>query len=218
MNKTVEQFYKKNSDNGYKELYDSQHGSRIDYVIEKCKLNKVHDMKIGDFGCGLGNFFKRLDKSNKFVGIDGADIETKDMLCEFIFFKADLELPLMMGSISDEFDISICSEVIEHVANPYQLICNIKECTKRDGDIILTIPDVSVWHNTIYPALMFPHTNFEQFLGQMALPIKEYYFFQDGWKTHIWKCRNADWEESKMMFPKAEEKFKGATPLEYTNL
>lgn len=217
MNKTVKEFYIKNQESNYKEDYDKSHSGRIEFVIEKCGLNKIENKKIGDFGCGLGNFFKRLNKNNEFVGYDGATIIEEDKLCKFDLFKIDLEKEA--GDINQgDLDIAICSEVIEHLSNPYNAICLIKKLTKIRGDIILTIPDVSVWHNTVYPALMYPHTNFEQFLKQMALPVKEYYFWQNGWKAHVWKCENAPWEESEMMFPKNESKFIGKTPLEYTNL
>lgn len=222
MDNSVKEFYNKNRDSGYREEYDSQHGSRIDFVIEKCGLNKVIGSSIADFGCGLGNFFKRMDSSNAVFGFDGAEIKDEDKLYDFDLFQIDLEsddydLEGDFG-ISYKFDISICSEVLEHLSNPYKALCLIKKFTKENGEIIITIPDQKVWHNTVYPSLMFPHQNFEQFLAQMSLPIIESYYFEDGWQTRVWKCRNAPWEESKMLFPKHEAKFFGKTPLEYTNL
>ena len=65
---------------------------------------------------------------------------------------------------------------------------------------------------------MITKENFEQFLGQMALPIIEYWLWDKGWPAHHWKLRNASWAESKMLFVKNEMKFFGKTPLEYVNL
>jgi hypothetical protein len=85
----------------------------------------------------------------------------------------------------------------------------------------LSVPTESVWHNTPYPGLLWPRQNWEQFLGQMALPIEDFYVYQPngpGWPAYQYKCRNAAWKEKRLAFPKQEEKFLNCTPIEATNL
>jgi len=117
-----------------------------------------------------------------------------------------------------DFDVSFCMEVLEHLACPYYCLKTIKALTKINAPIYITIPDEATWHNVVYPALMFPHTNFEEFLEQMALPIEDHAFFDGDWKHHIWRCCNAPWRAKKLKYPKSEGKFLDAEPLVCTNL
>jgi hypothetical protein len=94
----------------------------------------------------------------------------------------------------------------------------IKKLVKPDGFIYISIPHANVWHNYIYPGLMINEVNFGQFLGQMALPIVDYWLWDKGWNAHHFKCRNAAWHEKVMLYHKTEEKFLHATPVEMVNL
>lgn len=239
MNKSIKEFYEKNPDKNYADNYDKSHGKRIDFIVKEFGLDIITKSKILDVGCGLGNFFKRMNEDNEFFGVDGAEITPDQKLCNFKLYKHDLNLPFSKEirlrtshdikkssqDFADKhfyeyFDLSICSETLEHLENPYRCLIEIKKLTKTNNTIILTIPDAKMTHNTIYPGLMFPNQNFEMFLSQMALPIEECYFL-DGkgyWPTRVYKCRNAKWEESKMLFYKQEEKFRGITPVEATNI
>ena len=107
------------------------------------------------------------------------------------------------------------------MSNPYHCLVEVKQMVKPNGTIIISIPDETVWHNVVYPGLLWPRQNFEQFLDQMALLDREFFHYKPvgrGWPAYHWKCRNAGWNEKKMLFEKSEEKFKWATPLAMTNL
>lgn len=181
-------------------------------------MDKFKDKKILDMGCGLGNFFKRLENSNKFVGIDGADINESDKLCNFDLHQIELNSPFSHWIDTKDFDIVVCSEVLEHLTNPYNALHEAKKLAKVDATFILSVPSLECWHNYIYPGLMSSRESFEQFLGQMALKIEDYAYWDKGWQCHCWKLLNRPYSESKMLFPKAESKFRGKSPLEYVNL
>lgn len=232
MNNTISEFYiSKDKDPDYIKNYDIEHGPRLDAIIKRFNLKELKNQSILDIGGGMGFLEKRLDESNKFIIIDGAELPHDKKLAQFIQVVSDVNLPFenhlyaaykySIGTKSEfnyPFDLSFCFEVIEHLENPYKCLLEMKATTKLNGDIYLSVPDTSVTHNTIYPGLIYPVQNFIQFLEQMALPILDYFLFDKGWKTHIFKCVNASWENSKMLFPKQESKFFGKTPLEYTNL
>jgi SAM-dependent methyltransferase len=228
MDKTVEEFYSKNAEQGYGDDYDRQHGPRLDALVEHFKLRHLTGQRILDVGGGYGFLGKRIglqldgkpDASNAYAVMDGAGIDVHSRLRWGLYLKVDLdhdEYPVP----SELYDMSFFLETLEHLGNPHHALVQIKKVTKKDGDIFISIPTETVWHNAPYPSLLWPRQNFEQFLGQMALPILDFWHYQPkdiGWPAYNYRCRNADWVESKMLFHKEEAKFRGVTPLQATNL
>jgi hypothetical protein len=93
--------------------------------------------------------------------------------------------------------------------------------TKTNAFIYISVPTETVWHNAIFPSLLWPPNNFIQWLNQMALPVVDFYVYKPsgrGWPAYQYTCRNAPWTESKMLFPKDDPKFFGQTPVGYVNL
>jgi len=240
MNDTISNFYLKNPEEHYVDVYETQHGPRLDDLVSHFKLKDFTNVHIVDIGGGLGFMGKRLDPSVDYWVIDGAEIPDGKRLRGGNWRKADLDYdyfsdsPYAIGSniyqdgvmVKTEthnytrgyFDVAFFLETLEHLSNPYHALVEIKKLVKQDGDIFVSIPTETVWHNTIYAGLLWPRQNFEQFLEQMALPVIEFYQCNKSWPTYNYHCRNANWHAARMLFPKMEAKFQGKTPLEYTNL
>lgn len=225
MNKSVTSFYKKENDPEYYKKYEREHSPRFDFLEKHFKFDKLSFRAIADFGCGAGAFLNRFSNTNIKYGFDGADLKHVSPL-SFDFYHADFEVPFVNElRESNKFlinhpytNISFCFETLEHIGNPYNLLVEIKKMTMNGGDIYVSIPDERMTHNVVYPGLMFPHTNFEQFLEQMALPIQEAVLFDGDWPSRIWHCKNAPWREKKLKYSKSEEKFLNISPLECTNI
>lgn len=222
-NPTVTAFYAKDS---YQESYDSQHGARLDEVVRHHDLkSRLADKRVVDIGGGMGFLGKRLDSATDYWVIDGAEIAEKDRLCDGGWVRFDLDRD-QFGTYRDTtlcgpFDAAFCLETLEHLSNPYHCLEQIKQLVKPDGEVYLSIPPESVTHNVVYPGLLWPAQNFAQFLGQMALEIVDAWTYTPkdrGWPAYQFKCLNRGWDQKRMLFPKSEEKFRLATPLECTNL
>lgn len=211
------------------EEYDRQHGPRMDFAIEKCGLDKLTGVVI-EYGAGSCYVLKRMVNSKCKYAIDASyandpsyniDNQTsgdENGICRYPY-EVDIPNPMKSNpKMKGLHDIGICFETIEHVASPYTLIENLKFDVKEGGDIFLSIPDVSVTHNTPYPGLFYPESNFVEFIEQMAVIPVAHYIWTGGWKTHIYHCKNMPWECAKMKFPKTDAKFIGKTPIEYANL
>lgn len=226
MDESVKNFFTKNADQAYIDQYDKDHGGRLDAMITRFGLQNVKNCRVLDVGGGLGFLGKRLDASNNYCVIDGAEIPEDKRLCNGKWYKADLDYE-KFSEYQDEFygkhtipkcDYAFCLETLEHLTNPYNCLTEIKKLVKENGEIYISIPHANVTHNYIYPSLMIDPAWFQQFLDQMALPTIEYWLWDKGWNAHHYRCRNAPWTESKMLYYKEEAKFRGKTPVEAVNI
>jgi len=94
---------------------------------------------ICELGCGDGNLSANLDtKVKRMCGLDISHTRAKragkkriDVVC------ADAA---STPFTSESFDKIICSEVIEHVINPKDVLKEIKRLLKRNGCAVLTVP------------------------------------------------------------------------------
>jgi len=130
------------------------HGKRLHFIKkiieEYCQKSqkKVSEISILDVGCGtgIGITFPMASLGYKILGID-IDLSSVEEANKiniypnasffngFIEEKADLK----------DIDIIICSEVLEHVSNPLKFLLSLKCCLKKEGLIILTIPNGYGW-------------------------------------------------------------------------
>jgi 2-polyprenyl-3-methyl-5-hydroxy-6-metoxy-1,4-benzoquinol methylase len=102
--------------------------------------------KLLDLGAGPGYLSWKLDEFLAARGIDGRDAITAcDLYPEQ--FKYD-RLTCRFGDFSDRlqfaddtFDIVICMEVIEHVADQKQLVAEIARILKPGGRVLITTPN-----------------------------------------------------------------------------
>lgn len=226
MNESVNNFYTKNAEQGYIDQYEKDHGPRLDAVVKHFNLHDIKNKSILDIGGGLGFLGKRLDKSNFYYVLDGAEIPLDKRLCHGQWHNVDLDYHQFGSDDGDNslnrknhfpWDMAFCLETIEHCSNPYNVLAEIKKLVKLDGDIYISIPHFNVTHNYIYPGLMANPDNFEQFLAQMALPVQERWLWDQGWNAWHFHCKNRPYSEKQMLFPKHESKFINATPIEMVN-
>lgn len=196
------------------EEYERSHKDRLDYLVKDLKLNNLNDQLIADVGCGLGFIYNRLspDIQKNYYGFDGADLQS----APFNYQKVDLD----NFNINKDnfFDIVLCFETIEHLTNPYNCLLEIKNILKNDGFLYLTIPNPRTEHNTIYPGLLYPLDNFIVFLKQMAFEIVEHKIHDKNFYQDVFILKNKDWNESRMLWHKLEDKFRNIPPHIAINL
>lgn len=94
-----------------------------------------------DIGCGLGTYGKLLNRyRSKYLYI-GLDIDRRALSSAYRghninYILCDVQkLPILKGSVN----ISLCSEVLEHLSSPYEALAAICELT-HDA-IIITFPE-----------------------------------------------------------------------------
>jgi len=201
--------------------YEKSHGPRLNFLVEDLKLGELQNSVIGDFGCGYGPIFARMGrgKGNEYFGFDGAAVsEEASKVCTYR--QTDLNLPFADKFLQEcyKLDIGMTFETIEHLTNPYNCLSEMKKVVKENGTIIISIPHEQITHNTIYPGLLYPESNFQEFLRQMALPVMRHAIHDKSFKQNVYVCRNAPWGESQMRWHKNEDKFRNIPPVVAVNL
>jgi 2-polyprenyl-3-methyl-5-hydroxy-6-metoxy-1,4-benzoquinol methylase len=129
-----------NNNVNYTRAEDLKRLSFIDSVIAKFKTDKL---KVLDIGCGNGNISRYIgSKGHLVTGIDISKsaidkaIELNEMK-NVAFFNISAE---NLNS-NQKFDLIICSEVIEHLNIPENVISTLKNLLKHKGVLIVTVPN-----------------------------------------------------------------------------
>jgi len=160
----------------YGEYYREPSGlKRLDFmakhVIDQTQ-KRGREIRILDAGCGNGNISISIGSlgSNRIIGID-PDIksiekarrlnpfENVTFLCRKV---EDLHFP-------ERFDVIICSEVLEHLERPEQMLNVLKDVLREDGVFLFTIP------NGYGPLEIINHIHFKAnntWLGELIRAMK----------------------------------------------
>jgi len=125
---------------------------RLDIIVEAIERHGTRTgtgrLRILDVGCGCGNISLPLGSlGHEVVGVDldeesiriaNAHNPYPDRV-SFVATRAEaLEL-------EKPFDVIVASEVVEHVPEPFALLANLRQALKRDGIMIVTIPNGRTW-------------------------------------------------------------------------
>lgn len=102
-------------------------------------LKKLKYQSVLDIGCGNGEMLREIYSRNSSVRLAGTDISTN--IVEINRAKLPFEftaLDLSAAALPEKFDLLICSEVLEHIANYKDAIKNIRKMC--NGNLIITVP------------------------------------------------------------------------------
>jgi SAM-dependent methyltransferase len=114
-------------------------------------LMKIRIETIIEFGVGYGNFAEKvmnLFKPSIYVGID-INEEVKQKIPKIIDLLI-LDLNNDKIPYPDEyFDLGIACEVIEHLANPDNLLSEASRVIKKGGYFLISTPNLASWLNRI---------------------------------------------------------------------
>jgi 2-polyprenyl-3-methyl-5-hydroxy-6-metoxy-1,4-benzoquinol methylase len=124
----------------YKDVEDFK---RLDFIVNTIKELNKPDLKILDIGCGNGNISLALGSLGynvTGVDIDQTSIENARKLNTFKNVKFDL-LDANAFNVKEEFDAIVCSEVLEHLDKPEDLVKSIFCILKKEGVLIATVPN-----------------------------------------------------------------------------
>lgn len=111
----------------------------INAILDEFKsLNIDKSAKIIDVGCGQGELLKHV-KALGFENIYGTDYSDFGANDQFEFFQHDSNKPF--PEQYRDFDVILCSEVIEHIENPWAFTRNLRTLGKTGCHLILSTPN-----------------------------------------------------------------------------
>ena len=173
-------------------------------VMEKNTLHRLrNDSRVVEIGFGAGYCIVeclRRCPQGRVCGIDAAQMSLEgthnrvkaaqvnphDALCTTpLLYHMDVSHQFVPWQDSS-FDFAFCTETIEHVANPFYMVSNIKRVLKHNGVFVLAFPQPdhenclgynSGQHAQVYPGFL-RRASFERFM--MQLYFKMDFFMQNG--------------------------------------
>lgn len=97
-----------------------------------------------DIGCGVGDNAKNLKE--KGFKVDGITISKNELKEATPFIRKgylyNLEDGLPLEVLQENYDYIVCSHVLEHICYPEKLLKDIKQCLKKDGKLIVALPNL----------------------------------------------------------------------------
>lgn len=120
-----------------------------DYILNESGILKYKRLKVLDIGCSNGFktelLFDKYDNIEKIVGID---IDNKAIKAAKDKYGKNNKYSFELKSITDlddstKYDIINLSYVLQHVANPKEILTRLKDKLTDRGVIIIKVPDDS---------------------------------------------------------------------------
>lgn len=120
--------------------------------------------RIIDIGCGNGAFGKVI-LENREAEVWGIELmpEEAAQASEALFKVFSGPVEDHLESLSDDyFDVAYCNDVLEHLADPYEVLKRLKSKLKPGGVIISSIPNIR-YHNALIKLLVKKDWQYEKF-------------------------------------------------------
>jgi 2-polyprenyl-3-methyl-5-hydroxy-6-metoxy-1,4-benzoquinol methylase len=99
-----------------------------------------------DLGCGNGDLIKKLSESFsqiELIGIEpsgtGFDISKAKNKYSLII-KSDITLDRLSDRALERADVVVCTEVLEHLDNPNELLLALSSAVKKGTKLLVTVP------------------------------------------------------------------------------
>ena len=151
---------------------------KIIYSILKNNIRK-NDLKILDFGCGVGVNTKMLSEFGDVTCFDPSPEAIKFLKRKFNNDKKVL-VEDNLDNCSEQFDLIIAADVVEHIENDKEEIIKLHKLLKSDGLFFATVPayqflfsikDIKLHHKRRYNLF-----NFKKLISPFFNKIKISYY------------------------------------------
>jgi SAM-dependent methyltransferase len=96
-----------------------------------------------DVGCGEQPYRALLTNAKSYQGLDIAEADERfGYAREDTLYVSGYPWPVPDGSV----DLALCTEVLEHVLEPEDLLNEVGRCLRPGGRLLMTVPFAARWH------------------------------------------------------------------------
>lgn len=119
---------------------------RLKFIADNLPIKDNEPLHILEVGCGNGNICYQLARYGNIVtGIDISQTAINYAMSNFgntpgLQFKV-MDAHELKPAKNEKYDVIVCSEVLEHLQRPEQLVDHFKELLTEHGIVILTVPN-----------------------------------------------------------------------------
>jgi len=157
--------------------------------------------RIMDVGCGNGRFLEFLYKSKKKFELHGIEIQAKAALRATSRLKAKAwihtvtQLEKFFGKNS--FNAVTYIHVFEHLINPAEVLDELKNVIRKDGKILIVIPNIESWQFKLFKSKWF-HLDTPRHINFYSLELINKEMSDRGFR--LVKFKNFDFEQGPFGF------------------
>ncbi len=102
-----------------------------------------------DFGAGIGNLSQRIKSLNRFNSITAADIMQRPIGIDNLINWLTWDLNDPLNILSQQFDVIVSAEVIEHLENPRAIVREWFRLLRPGGTLIFSTPNNESWRSLL---------------------------------------------------------------------
>jgi SAM-dependent methyltransferase len=148
---------------------------RLDRLFSYLKTSKnANEVRFLDIGCGEGFVVaEALNRNWISFGCDIADNLPGDMKGKFSFTKGNL---IQAKYPDDHFDVIYMDSVLEHVANPIQVLSEIRRILNKNGIAYIAVPNEQTLYNSV-KKILYNMTGKKEIAAQIK-PFESPYHIQ----------------------------------------
>ena len=142
-------------------------------AIKSSIVNK-NEAKILEIGCGMGYLTYALNKAGyNSTGLDISQEAINEAQKTFGDYYVCANFFSFSEKHSNEFDVIVMTELIEHVENPTEFLLQAARLIKPEGSIIITTPNKSIYSDSVIWNTDLPPVHCWWFSEESVLHIAE---------------------------------------------
>ena len=117
-------------------------------IVDSVEKYIVAAENVVDIGCGIGDLLQEVRNRNNDIKVSGLDFSRKAVEGageafpdgDFFHFEIERKLPYQ----SNTYDIVFCTDVLEHLEYPEDIIAELVRICRIDGLVVIVVPDGDV--------------------------------------------------------------------------
>lgn len=115
---------------------------------QKIIIGLVEKGEVLEVGSSSGYMTKEFVKKGCLVDVVDIDGESLKKAAKIVrkAFIGSIEDENVQEKIDGVYDFIICADVLEHLVNPQKLLIFLKKKLKKDGKMLISIPNIAFWN------------------------------------------------------------------------